>query len=63
MTFEDALDSLDGQLGTSAAHAGGVKVASTVGGWHPSATPEPLLPVPPPGHVPHHVNGSDGDAA
>ena len=63
MTFEDALESLDGQVAPPTAHPGGVKVASTVGEWHPSATPGPLLPVPAPSPVPHHVTGDEDDPA
>ncbi len=62
MTFEDALESLDGQVAAPATHRGGAAIPASVSGWHPSATPDPILPVPPPGHVPHHVTGSDPDA-
>jgi 4-aminobutyrate aminotransferase-like enzyme len=60
MTFEDALESLDGTGDTAQAHRGS-HIPSTVSGWHPSATPELGLPVPPPAHGPHPIAHSGDD--
>ena len=61
MTFEDALESLDG-AGETATSRRGVKTTPTVA-WHPSASPELGLPVPPPGHGPHPLAGSDDESS
>jgi hypothetical protein len=57
LTFEDALESLDGATDTHATHR--VKVPSAVAQWHPSASPELGIPHPPPG--PHPLTGKDED--
>ncbi|MCI4343260.1 MAG: aminotransferase class III-fold pyridoxal phosphate-dependent enzyme, partial [Thermoplasmata archaeon] len=61
LAFEDALESLDGPAGGPARHR--PKVPSGVAGWHPSATPELGLPVPPTGPGPHPGADSETDGA
>lgn len=57
MTFEEALESLDGMADAAALPR--VKVPSAVTQWHPSASPELGFPHPPPG--PHPLTGSEDE--